>query len=305
MAMTDDFIEKMMKTAAQRFDRNAAEVSTLEGNCCASRRRRTSVGALLIAGLLTLLAVTGSAAPINLSPAESMRIGRKIWQNECNGTVAGLTSWNTGENFASLGIGHFIWYPKAVRGPFDESFPELVTFAASRGAKLPQVVLANRNSGCPWSTKAEFTAATDSAEMKELRQFLVDTVPMQAEFLVQRLQKALPKMTAEAPAAERANIERQFERVASTPQGCYALVDYVNFKGEGVLETERYKGQGWGLLQVLQGMSGSGNGPAAAREFSASAGKVLTQRVENSPPERNERRWLAGWLQRVKTYGQS
>ena len=24
-----------------------------------------------------------------------------------------------------------------------------------------------------------------------------------------------------------------------------ALVDYVNFKGEGVLSTERYRGQGW------------------------------------------------------------
>ena len=32
------------------------------------------------------------------------------------------------------------------------------------------------------------------------------------------------------------------------------LIDYVNFKGEGVLETERYRGRGWGLLQVLEGM---------------------------------------------------
>ena len=295
----------MTKTAAQQTERTAAEVSTLEGNCCASRRRTGWTSRLLVGGFAALLGVSAVAAPINLSPAESMRIGKKIWQNECNGTVAGLTSWNTGENFASLGIGHFIWYPKGVRGPFDESFPELASFAASRGAKLPEVVVANRNSGCPWSTKAEFTAASDSAQMKELRQFLADTVPMQAEFLVQRLQKALPKMTAEAPAAERANIERQFERVASSSQGCYALVDYVNFKGEGVLDTERYKGQGWGLLQVLQGMSGSGNGPAAAREFGASAGRVLTQRVENSPPERKESRWLAGWLQRVKTYSQS
>ena len=79
----------------------------------------------------------------------------------------------------------------------------------------------------------------------------------------------------------------------------------MNFKGEGVLETERYKGQGWGLLQVLQGMSGSGDGAAAAREFASSAGKVLSQRVDNSPPERKESRWLAGWLKRVKTYAQS
>ena len=255
--------------------------------------------------LVAVFASTTAAAPINLSPAESMRIGKKIWQNECGGTISGLTSWNTGENFASLGIGHFIWYPKGVRGPFDESFPELVSFAASRNADLPEVVRANRNSGCPWSTRAEFLAAADSTEMKQLRQFLADTVAVQAEFLVQRLQKALPKMLGEAPGSGRANIERQFDRVASTSQGCYALVDYVNFKGEGVLDTERYKGQGWGLLQVLEGMSGSERGASAAREFATSAGKVLSQRVENSPPERKESRWLAGWLKRVKTYAES
>ena len=62
-----------------------------------------------------------------------MRIGRKIWQNECGGTVAGLTSWNAGENFASLGIGHFIWYPAGARGPFEESFPVFVRYAHSAG----------------------------------------------------------------------------------------------------------------------------------------------------------------------------
>ena len=246
----------------------------------------------------------GAAETIDLSRAEALRIGKKIWQNECAWTIAGLTSWNTGENFASLGIGHFIWYPKGVRGPFKESFPQLVSFASSRGAKLPQVAQANRD-GCPWKTRAEFLAASDSAEMKELRQFLADTVDLQAQFLVQRLRQALPQMLSQVPAAERGNVQRQFERVASTPQGCYALVDYVNFKGEGVLDSERYRGQGWGLLQVLQGMSGSERGAAAAKEFADSARKVLTRRVENSPPERKESRWLAGWLKRVHTYTQS
>ena len=298
-------MENMRVIAALGRSGSTEEVSTLEGNCRTSRRWHAATAACVLLVLAAVCTTTAAAEPINLSRAEAMRIGKKIWQNECKGTVAGLTSWNTGENFASLGIGHFIWYPKGVRGPFDESFPELVDFAASRDATLPDVVRANRNSGCPWSTRAEFMAASDSAEMKQLRQFLVDTVPMQADFLVQRLQKALPKMLAEAPASERANIERQFARVASTPQGCYALVDYVNFKGEGVLATERYKGEGWGLLQVLQEMSGSERGASAARDFAASAARVLTRRVENSPPERKESRWLAGWLQRVKTYTQS
>ena len=260
------------------------------------RRPRAVVLSLLV------MAMSLTAEGVELSRADAMRIGKKIWQNECAGTIAGLTSWNSGENFASLGIGHFIWYPKGVRGPFDESFPPLLDFMAQRGAKLPQVALENRASGCPWNSRAEFLAANEAPQMKELRQFLAETVDMQAEFLVQRLQRALPKMLAAAPAADRAKVQQQFERVASTPLGCYALVDYVNFKGEGVLDTERYNGQGWGLLQVLQGMTGTGRGRTAAQEFGASARAVLTQRVKNSPPERNESRWLPGWLQRVNTY---
>jgi hypothetical protein len=231
-----------------------------------------------------------------------LRIGKKIWQNECSGTIIGLTSWNAGENFASLGIGHFIWYPKGVRGPFEESFPALLDFAAKNGAKLPPVALANRQTGCPWNTRTQFEAASDSPEMNELRRFLADTVDLQAQFLVQRLQQALPKMLNAAESSGRAQIQQQFERLATTPQGCYALVDYVNFKGEGVLDSERYQGQGWGLLQVLEGMNGTQSGAAAAREFSASARRVLSQRVKNSPPSRNEARWLAGWLKRVDTY---
>jgi hypothetical protein len=254
--------------------------------------------------ILVLLAVaTHASAAINLSPAETRRIGNRIWQNECGGTVAGLTSWNAGENFASLGIGHFIWYPKRVRGPFDESFPKFVDFVRARAVKLPPVVTDNTN--CPWNSRAEFNAAAQSAPMKELRGFLARTVDLQAEFLVHRLRAALPKMLAEGGAANHAQIEENFDRIASTANGCYALVDYVNFKGEGVLATERYAGQGWGLLQVLEGMKQETTGHEAAKSFAESAKAVLRNRVHNSPPERNEARWLPGWLKRVDSYAGS
>jgi len=38
------------------------------------------------------------------------------------------------------------------------------------------------------------------------------------------------------------------------------------------------------------------------RDVSAAADRVLTRRVLNSPPERNEARWLPGWRVRLKTY---
>jgi hypothetical protein len=238
---------------------------------------------------------------ITLSQTDVLKIGKKIWQNECNGTIAGLTSWNAGEDFASLGIGHFIWYPKGRRGPFEESFPKLVSFISKRGAKLPTLLLGTGEKPCPWNSRKEFLQAQHSTEMNQLRQFLADTVDLQAEFLLARLDNALPKMLAEAAPSDRANVQQQFERLTNTPQGCYALIDYVNFKGEGVLQTERYQGQGWGLLQVLEAMHGTSTS-GAVDEFARAARAVLTRRVQNSPAERHESRWLSGWIRRVNSY---
>ena len=261
--------------------------------------KKVNASSCQLAVSLTIIMLANSFlhAAVDISSADAQRIGKRIWQNECGGTISGLTSWNVGENFASLGIGHFIWYPKGQRGPFDESFPKLVRFVSAHGAKLPQFLLAERDTFCPWNSRAEFQEAIDSPKMQQLRQFLVDTIDLQAQFLIARLQDALPKMVAQA--GDRENVQRQFDRVASSAQGCYALVDYVNFKGEGTLATERYHGQGWGLLQVLENMHGT---QSALDEFAASAKTTLRRRVANSPPERGEARWLPGWLARVDGY---
>jgi len=263
------------------------------------------IGCVLAACLLfiALAGTNWAAEPVRISDAEALRIGKKIWQNESNGTVAGLTAWNAGENFASLGIGHFIWYPRGVHGPFEESFPKFLAFARERRAAIPAWL--NQSLACPWNSRAEFSSAENSTQTRELRQFLSRTIDVQAQFMVARLQQSLAKMLDEAAPADRANIERQFDRVASTPHGCYALVDYVNFKGEGVLHTERYRGEGWGLLQVLEQMHGTENGTSATCEFSNSAAAMLRRRVQNSPPERHEARWLPGWLNRVRSYSEN
>jgi hypothetical protein len=112
------------------------------------------------------------------------------------------------------------------------------------------------------------------------------------------MEEALPKMLAAAPKAERERVKANFYRVAAAQLGMYALIDYVNFKGEGTNPSERYAGQGWGLLQVLEMM---GDGPALPA-FAKAANAVLTRRVKNSPPARNEAKWLPGWRNRVATY---
>jgi hypothetical protein len=237
---------------------------------------------------------------IRLSDAQKAAIGRKIWQNESGGRVAGLTAWNAGEEFPSLGIGHFIWYPAGFNGPFEESWPRFVEFAARQG-KNPPAVARHRHS--PWRTRGDFQRAFDGPEMAGLRQWLASNVEVQTDFIIMRSRAALPKILAAAPPQRRARIEANYHKVASTPQGTYALIDYVNFKGEGVNPRERYGGEGWGLLQVLDGMRETTAGPAAAREFGESAKRTLSRRIANSPADRGERRWEAGWHNRCDTYG--
>lgn len=234
----------------------------------------------------------------SLSAAQMDRVGRRIWQNECAGTVEGLTSWNAGEAFASLGIGHFIWYPTGGRGPFEESFPRLMGYFAQRGIATP----AWMSGPCPWPDRAAFLADKAGPRQQELRRLLSNTVRQQTEFIQIRSRESLPKMLAAAgPNADR--VRHHYELLSATPEGTFALIDYVNFKGEGVSPAERYQGQGWGLLQVLETLKAQS--PAAApAAFADSASSVLTRRVQLSPPERGESRWLPGWKNRCQTYKQ-
>ena len=251
----------------------------------------------------TFVAGTLVAQTVVISDVQALAAGKRLWKNECDGQVEGLTSWNKGEDFASLGIGHYIWYPAQKGGPFEESFPELLRYFVTHGEPVPDWL---RSAGpCPWNSRVEFQHDLHGERLNALRGMLAKTVGLQARFSADRLQSALPKMLAVLPEAQRSLVQRQFTRVAASPNGIYALVDYVNFKGEGSLLTERYQGQGWGLLQVLAGMHSdpsAPSGPNALQDFAASASRVLTHRVALSPPERGEARWLPGWKNRVQTY---
>ncbi len=240
-------------------------------------------------------------AAVRVDDADMKVIGRKIWQNECAGTVEGLTSWNAGEDFPSLGIGHFIWYVPGRRGPFEESFPPLVAYMQQRGVTVPAWIAAAK--GSPWKSRDEFLREQQSPRMKELRKLLADTVPVQTAFIVRRLEQSLPTMERATPdGADRDRLRANFHRLGASRNGLYAMIDYVNFKGEGIKPEERYQGQGWGLRDVLLEM-GDGQGPASApAEFADAAKRVLQRRVRNSPPERGESRWLAGWMNRCETY---
>lgn len=225
----------------------------------------------------------------------TQELGRRIWANECAGSVQGLVSWNEGEAFPSLGIGHFIWYPAGVQEAFDESFPTFVRYARAKGVQVPGYF----DGPAPWSGKAAFLA-DHSGRADAMRRWLAANVGIQTRFIMWRSRLALRRMMQQS--SQPRVIAARYNALSATTQGMYCLVDYVNFKGEGLKTTERYQGQGWGLLQVLEEMEGCPTGRAATAEFSRAAAAVLTRRVANSPASRGEKRWLGGWLNRCKTY---
>ena len=126
---------------------------------------------------------------------------------------------------------------------------------------------------------------------------------VQTDFIIARSRAALPKMLAAAPTSERAKIHENYRKVSTSPQGTYALIDYVNFKGDGTSPTEKYKGQGWGLLQVLGGMNNVPAGPAAASEFAQAHPEFVLEQpawlFNESGLSRNLTHWPGAYLRRL------
>ncbi len=237
---------------------------------------------------------------LNITKEELSIIGDKIFKNEAGGKLENLVYWNKGENFPSLGIGHFIWYKQNESGIFDESFPPLVEYYKSKNINLPKII--KNNKYAPWKNRDELMKFKDTKnkDVEELTSFLYNTRDVQVMFIYERLRLSLEKMKEKSKNKD--NLEYQFYRVANSKNGLYALIDYVNFKGEGVKDTETYKGEGWGLRHVLENMNGTKIGQEALLEFSQSSKFVLRRRVSNSDKSKNEAQWLKGWENRCDTY---
>ena len=227
---------------------------------------------------------------------------KMIFFNECSGKVERMTTWNSDEGFPSFGIGHFIWYPANKKGPYKEFFPEFLSFIEEQKEEIPAWIKTMPTREAPWQSREEFLNDLSSERMIALRDFLNRTQRFQAQFITRRIEGILPKMLAVVPEKKRPDIELRFKEVADAPNGMFALIDYVNFKGEGILETERFQGQGWGLLQVLEEMQTPEKKDEAVKEFVRAAKKVLDNRSRNAPPEKDYSKRLGGWKTRVKNY---
>ena len=235
------------------------------------------------------------------NPQQMDWLGDRVFANECNRKFSCLTSWNEGEDFPSLGIGHFIWYKQQQNERFEETFPSLLAFYKKHGYELPSWLEALENSDAPWQNREQFLADLDSQRMRQLRDFLSSTTELQVLFIVERLHGSTADLFRGLEPPVRRAVETSFYEVANsqTPYGMYALIDYVHFKGTGISASERYQGEGWGLLQVLLELQGS---VANLNDFVTAATRVLERRVANAPIQRKEQRWIAGWTNRLQTY---
>lgn len=240
----------------------------------------------------------------NVNSDQLQIIGQKIYQNETGGNVKNLIFWSKNEAFPSLGVGHFIWFPAGRSIGFTESFPSMIRYLKANGAAVPNWLFEQVQVGALWNSREQLEQERGSDRFQALQQLLIDTSGLQAAYLFKRLDEALPRMLIGLEPKKRDLIVDRFYTVRATPGGLYPLVDYVNFKGEGVVTSEMHNGVGWGLLQVLELMEPKPVGVVALKEFALAAELVLTRRVNNAPPERNEQRFLPGWRVRLKTYYQ-
>ncbi|WP_321323157.1 hypothetical protein [Thiomicrorhabdus sp.] len=239
---------------------------------------------------------------------ESAWIGQRIYQNECAANPKYLTYWGKGEDFPSLGIGHFIWYPGQVKQTFQETFPQMVAFVSQY--KTPPVWLTQlKPFKAPWQTKDEFYQAWSNKPMQELRTWLLETQPYQAEFIIQqsqlRLSKALEQMTG-SKAKNAKDYQQMLNKLFAFKEGRFAVIDYINFKGVGNA-SEQYQGEQWGLFSVLSDMLLQPNilnedSTVLLQQFVKSAKTRLSLRVKLAPIQRDEQRWLRGWFTRLDGY---
>ena len=241
----------------------------------------------------------------SLSKYELRVISDKIYLNEASSSPDKLMIWAKGENFASVGIGHFIWYPAGEPKRFDETFPSMISYFIKNGVEIPRWLADARYTGAPWANKASFEHAKNDREFQELKLLLLNTKELQTKFFFDRIHESIPQIVKLIPPQDRQRVIANYNALAHTKGGWYPLIDYINFKGKGIKASERYNNQGWGLLQALQEMRPVVAGPQALDEFSRATQAVLERRVRNSPKANNEARWLPGWRNRTNTYRRS
>ena len=232
--------------------------------------------------------------PLNLSHLNNSdfldRLARGILQNETGCRENSFTFWKNTEPFPSLGLLHAIWYPTGAQSQLTESFPPLIKFLRTEiqryphfPTRIPQWLDAENIGPSPWQNKQEFDLASKNAEAlrraddlsslrslnpraytqavqyRELHDFLRHpaVLALQARYAAHRMQRSLYNILAAAESGNQTqHIYIQLQRLTTTEEGIFSLIDYINFKGEGINpgEVTAIGHHAWGLRTVLENL---------------------------------------------------
>ncbi len=230
------------------------------------------------------------AAQVELSPHALDLLAQQLFEKECGGQQENLLWWSPHEPFPSLGIAHFIWFPQGVSVPFEQTFPQVIQFLDPSG-QLPAWLHAPY---APWAARKAFLAEKGRPYLRWLQAWLWHTRQQQAAFVVARFNRRWQQACNRQPDGDRLQ-QRLQQLVEQAPHALWAVLDYSNFKGFGDLPQERYRGHGWGLVQVVRQMH-----DVSLEAFVQAAKAVLQQRIDLAPQP--EQHWWPGWRRRVESY---
>jgi len=232
---------------------------------------------------------------IIVNDAQAEMIALKISDNENTRERLRLIRWREEDEFSSLGIVSFFWYPHGEKSA-ELSFNGLLGYIA-QSRHLPGWL--NDANTPPWNSREEFLSARHDVFKAKLRDFLQQARSEQVQYLIMYLEANLPRMLKEVknPFAKM-HVYENFYHVAVQENGVYALIDYSMFMGSGVSPEDRYNNLGWGLVHVLENMKGDAENLMEA--FVSSADILLMRRIESLP--KDERRHLVDWRRRINTY---
>lgn len=255
--------------------------------------------------------------PFGLNKDQLLSLGYRMWHNYAGGTLEGLTKWGGSDadhQFMYLGIANNVWLPEGASAIFQADWPTVAQRLQDLGCKIKPWMLGD----CPWQTQEEFDADFNSKKMVWLRTHLSKKklVRAQAFCTAERLQRSMDPSSPDSlfkglTADQSALVQKNFDLVVhcSNPSGIYALIDYVNFKGEGRIgEAEEFNGQSWGLLQVLLNMKTPSDGASDTEvmmAFVQSAKFTLCQRIIKhriQDPNNNDVQYLDLWVTHLNDY---
>lgn len=228
--------------------------------------------------------------PINLilSAEQVADITFRIWTNECGQTdeqkMQHLLHWNKNEDHASVGIMHFTWSKDAEPGQKNQ-FPLLRNYIEQEsGINLLEPL----NGICPWNSREDLFANLDKEPAITLKKYLLETIELQAKFvIVERFKNSLKKIYQLCADENIHHVRKQFYRLLNAPGGLFALIDTLNLSGEK------------GLYFALCAMQGDNIDETVIQQFVEVRINRFNFLVNQNPKLEI---FLKGWCNRVKRY---